>query len=331
MTSSNRLVVVTGATGFVGRVFVARLMNEPDVTVRCMVRPGSDASALRRLDGEVDIVVGDITQPETLPEAFEGAWGVVNLAGYREFWSRSRKQFYALNEGGAKNVFRACLASGVSKVVQVSTPLAFGVPDRIPFDENTTAGPHPSDYARSKYLGDAAGWRMLEEESLPLTIVYLAAVIGAGDDKSTMEVRRAVDRKLPALVGADTTYTYVYVGDAAEAITRALLKEDAIGKRYLIGDQRATTREYFELIGDIANVPIPSWNIPETCLLPVARGMEWLSRRTGRRPAIPLDVIKTTAAGSLLFDSSCAARELGMRYTPLKAALAEAVEEIRAT
>lgn len=331
MASRKKIVTVTGATGFVGRALVQRLLNERDVTIRCLVRPGSDVSVLRRLDGDVSLVFGDITQPETLLEAFDGAWGVVNLAGYREFWSRSRKHFYTLNEGGAKNVFRACLASGVGKVVQVSTPLAFGVPDRIPFDEDTPPGPHPSDYARSKYLGDAAGWRMYEEEGLPLTIVYLAAVIGAGDDKSTMEVRRAVDRKLPALVGADTTYTYVYVGDAAEAITRALLKSDAVGRRYLIGDQRATTREYFELIGEIANVPIPSWNIPETCLLPVARGMEWLSRRTGVRPAIPLDVIKTTAAGSLLFDSSRAAGELGMSYTPLKVALEEAVAEIRTT
>lgn len=331
MASRKKIVTVTGATGFVGRALVQRLMSEPDVAIRCLVRPGSDVSALRRLDGEVSLVYGDITQPETLNEAFKGAWGVVNLAGHREFWSRSRKDFYTLNEGGAKNVFRASLASGVSKVVQVSTPLAFGVPDRIPFDENTPPGGHPSDYARSKYLGDAAGWRMYEEEGLPLTIVYLAAVIGAGDDKSTMEVRRAVDRKLPALVGADTTYTYVYVGDAAEAITRALLKADAVGRRYLIGDQRATTREYFKLIGEIANVPIPSWNIPETCLLPVARGMEWLSRRTGVRPAIPLDVIKTTAAGSLLFDSSRAVEELGMSYTPLKVALEEAVAEIRAT
>jgi nucleoside-diphosphate-sugar epimerase len=331
MATTRKIVTVTGATGFVGRALVKRLTKEPGIDIRCLVRPGSDIAELRRLGREVGVVYGDIMQPETLLKAFEGSWGVVNVAGYREFWCRSRKHFYTLNEGGAKNVFRACLEAGVSRVVQVSTPLAYGVPEQIPFDEDTPAGRHPSDYARSKYLGDAAGWRMFEEAGLPLTIVYLAAVIGAGDDKSTMEVRRAVERKLPALVGADTTYTYLYVGDAAEAITRALLKADAIGRRYLVGDQRATTREYFELVGEIAEVPIPSWNVPETCLLPVARGMEWLSRKTGVRPVIPLDVIKTTAAGSLLFDSSRAARELGMSYTPLKTALQEAVAEIRST
>jgi dihydroflavonol-4-reductase len=167
------------------------------------------------------------------------------------------------------------------------------------------------------------------ERGLPLTAVYLAAVIGAGDDKATMEVRRAVEGKLPALVGADTTYTYVYVRDAAEAIVRALLKGDSVGCKYLIGNQRATTREYFNIIGELSGVRIPDWNIPERWLIPMARGMELVSRRTGKRPVLPLDVLKTTAAGSLLFDASRSEQDLGMTYTPLSAALAESVEEIR--
>jgi nucleoside-diphosphate-sugar epimerase len=134
---------------------------------------------------------------------------------------------------------------------------------------------------------------------------------------------------MPALVGADTTYTYVYVRDAAEAIARALLQSNTVGRRYLIGTERATTREYFQQIGRIADVPIPSWNIPEAMLFPVARGMEWVSSWTGVRPQLPLDVLRTTAAGSLLFDGSRAIAELGMAYTPLEKALAESVAEIQ--
>lgn len=227
-------------------------------------------------------------------------------------------------------MFEACREAGVAKVVQVSTPLAFGLPDQLPFNEASPAGHHTSDYARSKYLGDQAGWRLHESEGLPLTIVHLAAVIGAGDDKSTMEVKRAVEGKLPALVGADSTYTYVYVRDAADAITRALLKEDAIGQRYLIGNQRATTRDYFNTIGRLASVSVTHWNIPEAWLMPFARGMEVISHRTGRRPLLPLDVLKKTAAGSLLCDARRSIEELGMTYTPLETALAESIDEIHA-
>ena len=164
---------------------------------------------------------------------------------------------------------------------------------------------------------------------MPLSIVYLAAVIGAGDDKETMEVRRAVEGNMPALVGADTTYTYLYVRDAAEAIVKALMKEDTIGKQYLIGKERATTREYFNIIGEIADVSIPSMNLPEKMLIPFAKMMEKVSKVSGKRPELPLDVIKTTAAGSLLFDVSRSEEELDMTYTPLTHALSEAIADIR--
>jgi dihydroflavonol-4-reductase len=323
MARSKPILAITGATGFVGRYFVERIVREQKFRIRCLVRRNSNISTLQSLGKDISFCHGDITDETTLPEAFKDAWGVVNLAGYREFWSQDSNDFYEVNERGAINVFQASLDAGVKKVVH-------GVPDHIPFNEQSTPGQHPSDYARSKYLGDQAGWRLHDKEQLPLTIVHLAAVIGAGDDKETMEVRRAVEGKLPALVGANTTYTYVYVKDAAEAIARALLKSDSTGRSYLIGNQRATTRDYFTIIGRLADVPVPRWNIPESFLKPLAVGMDLVARRTGKRPMLPLDVLKTTSAGSLLFDPGRSIEELGMSYTPLETALAESIADIRA-
>lgn len=329
MTKKKNVVTVTGATGFVGRHVVERLLKEPDIEVRAMVHSRQGALELEPFSDQISCIEGDITKRESLVEAFRGAWGVINVAGYREFWSSKTERFYEINQQGALNVFESCLETNVEKVVQVSTPLAWGVPEHIPFNEDSSPGRHPSNYARSKHLGDEAGWRLYRKRSLPLSAVHLAAVIGAGDNKETMEVRRAVEGKLPALVGANTTYTYVYVRDAAEAIVRALLHEKSIGRKYLIGNQRATTREYFKMIGRIADVRIPDRNIPEDWLLPIAKGMETLSRLTKRRPVLPLDVLKTTAAGSLLFDASRSVEELKMTYTSLEIALTEAIEDIR--
>jgi dihydroflavonol-4-reductase len=297
MDGTARTIAITGATGFVGRRVVKRLLREPDIVLRCLVRPKSDTREL-----------------ESLSPLVVGAWGVINLAGYRDFWSPRPELYHRLNTRGAENVFRAALDANVEKVVQVSTPLAFGVPNEIPFDEDSPPGPHPSQYARSKYLADQIGWRMHSEKGLPLTVVHLAAVIGAGDPRPTMEVRRAVERRLPVLVGADTTYTYVHVD---------------VGRRYLIGTERASTREYFSLIGDLAGVPVPKYSIPEALLIPVARLLERFARRSGKRPVIPVDILKTTAAGSLVFDGSRAKTELGMTYRSLRTALSEAIDEIR--
>lgn len=327
-SEDSKIVALTGATGFVGTYVVDRLLEEEGLQLRCLVRPGSDVGMLRAHGDRVSIYEGDVTQPNTLIAFLEGAWGLVNLAGHRDFWAPS-DQFYAdLNTQGALNVFSAACDAGVQKAVQVSTPLAFGVPAEMPFDEDSEPGEHPSEYARSKYLGDQAAWGLRQERGLPLTVVHLAAVIGAGDPRPTMEVKRAVEGWLPFLVGADTTYTYLYVRDAAEAIVRALLLPNTVGRSYLVGGERATTRQYFGLIGELAGVASPQWNISETFLMPLARGLEYLAEWTGVRPAVPLDILKTTAAGSLLFDGSRAQRELGIEYTSLRTALREAVNEV---
>lgn len=327
---ADKTIAITGATGFVGRHVVERLLDESDVRLRCLVRRSSDTSQLRAHPDRIDMVRGDVYRRETLTPLVEGAWGVVHLAGYRDFWSRRRSLYYDLNVVGAENVFLAALDAGAEKVVHVSTPLAYGIPNEIPFDEDTKPGSHPSDYARSKHLADEMAWKLHDQSGLPLTVVHLAAVIGAGDPSPTMEVRRAVEEKLPALVGAETIYTYVYVRDAAEAIARALLLPQSLGRRYLIGTERATTREYFSMIGELADVRIPRFDLPEAALLPLARALGRVASWTGRRPGLPVDVLQTTAAGSLIFDGSRAKEELGMSYTPLREALREAVEAIRA-
>ena len=156
MSDALRTVVVTGATGFVGRHVVERLLEE-DVHVKCIIRKVADADKFDDHE-RLSFAIGDITKPNTLKRMFKDAWGVVNVAGLREFWTKNRKDFYRLNHIGAENVFRACLENDIQKVVQVSTPLAFGIPKQIPFNESTPAGKHPSDYSESKYLGDQVGF-----------------------------------------------------------------------------------------------------------------------------------------------------------------------------
>jgi hypothetical protein len=78
-------------------------------------------------------------------------------------------------------------------------------------------------------------------------------------------------------------------------------------------------------------VKVPSRNIPEALLIPVAKVMEVISKFSGKRPELPLDVIKTTAAGSLLFDASVSEKELGMQYHSLKIALGDAVKDFQKT
>ena len=139
----SKIIAITGSTGFVGRAVVERLLESEDVQLRCLVREGSDTEHLKSLGARVTLVRGDVMEPGTLPLLVDGAWGVINLAGKREFWSPRVQDFYDLNEHAAENVFRAALDAHCEKVIQVSTPLAFGMPEQRPFDE--TSAPSPTD------------------------------------------------------------------------------------------------------------------------------------------------------------------------------------------
>ncbi len=72
MPGKKRIVTITGATGFVGRATVARLLEEKGIQVRCMLRPGSDRSALAGLSGSLTYCDGDITRPGNTGASFRG-------------------------------------------------------------------------------------------------------------------------------------------------------------------------------------------------------------------------------------------------------------------
>ena len=89
-----RTIALTGATGFLGQAVVERLLEEPSLKLRCLVREGRNPKGLDERGPRVEIVPGDVCAPKTLGPLLEGAWGVINLAGLRGFWARATKDYY---------------------------------------------------------------------------------------------------------------------------------------------------------------------------------------------------------------------------------------------
>ena len=207
--------------------------------------------------------------------------------------------------------------------------MAYGFPEDSPFHEDSKPGPHVSHYARSKYRGDQIAAGLHNQKGLPLVMVYLAAVVGKGDKKTTMQIGPFLKGKVPAMIDSAHLFTYVYVKDAARAIVRAAEKERNIGEKYLIGNQVMATREYFQMISDIAGVPMPRYTIGEKTALLLSWVLTSFAQLTGRPPLMPLELMRTVYESSLLFDAHKAETELGIRHTPIRIALEEAVADIQ--
>lgn len=82
MLSNSDLVLVTGATGGVGQLVVAKLL-EKNIPVRALTRNRDKASQM--FAGKVEIVVGDICQPETLPQVTQNITHIICCTGTTAF------------------------------------------------------------------------------------------------------------------------------------------------------------------------------------------------------------------------------------------------------
>lgn len=151
-------VLVTGATGFVGRNLVPRLASE-GMEVCALVRRGANKSTVKRLSTSTSrILVGDVSKYEEIADALkqERIETVVHLAAIvqRKGTKASRQMYLRTNVDGTLNICKACLETGAKRLVHMSTADVHGpnASDQL-IDESYPYAP-ATDYEMSKAAAD---------------------------------------------------------------------------------------------------------------------------------------------------------------------------------
>lgn len=321
---------VTGATGFVGKWTVRRLVERGHET-RCLVRASSRTGELRRMG--LELAHGDLRDRASLLRGMSGCDGVVNIAAAYSFWLARKRDWTDVNVAGTRNIMDCALEARVSKVVQVSSLVVYGKPAERPFTERSAEGPRRfSEYARTKRVGDRIAWELHASRRLPLVVVYPGGILGPDDPKATGDyIRNLVRRRLPTTVFHDSPFPWVHVRDVAEILVRAVEARDNVGERYFAAAENLTFGEINEMIGEISAVPLPRLRLPAMLAMTSAALLTTLSRLTRRPPpwGMSLDQMRTMKEGAVV-DGGKAARELGIAYSPVRTALEEAVASVRA-
>lgn len=223
-------VLVTGATGFVGKN-VVRLFCEEDYNVTATDIKGADFSRLP----DVKCVESDITNKESLEKVVKNQDIIINVAGLVDL-NTHPKLLNAVNHLGVKNVCEVAKNSKVKKIIQVSSMGVYGNNKKVPLDEDDEKNPK-NNYEISKWKGEQEAFSYLNH--LEVIAVRPSTVYGFGSLHNAILPLFAMKKKkkLYSLKGGPLL-SHIHVEDVARAIVFLAEHPDAIGEAYNLADDR---------------------------------------------------------------------------------------------
>ena len=217
-------ILVTGATGKVGSHFVPRLLQREN-NVRLLVRRAEQAEAFRNLGAEV--IVGNLSQPESLASAVAGVHTVVHLAAF--FRGTDQERIRTTNEDGTLTLANASLSAGVERFVFTSTSNVYGSGQSRPAREDAPLRGRAT-YPQSKVSAEQALLEMYRTQGLGVRILRLGFVYGEGDPH--------VHESLPLLSQWHPAKRLhmVHHADVSQALLRTVVTVGIDGQTYNVAD-----------------------------------------------------------------------------------------------
>ena len=238
------IALLTGGAGVVGKALCRELLAR-GVCVRVLTLPGD--SLAKTLPKEVDVYYGDVTDLNSMRDAFLGADVVYHLAAI--LLSTKPGMFERVNTEGTRNVLSACKLANVRRILYVSS-ISVTYPILTPYGE-------------SKKRGES----LVRASGLEWTIVRPTLVIGDGGGVEFNMFRDYV-KKFPVYFmpgGGKSLKRPVRSVDLVKGIAVAGLEEKAVGKTYaLAGSTVMSMAEMAEHVLSVAGmrhlmVPLPWW------------------------------------------------------------------------
>lgn len=317
------MVLVTGATGHIGNVLVRQLL-ERDKKVRALIHRDETLTALGGL--KVEMVKGDVRNPDSLLQAFNGIDTVYHLAGVISILPGQNRLLHQVNVVGTQNTVKACLKTGVKRLVYTSSIHAIEEPPcGTVIDETLPCNPDkvPKGYGWSKAQATLAVLTGVEQ-GLDAVIVCPTGVIGPYDYKISemgQLITDFVNGDLKAYI--DGAYDFVDVRDVARGIILAGEKGQS-GECYILSGEQITVYGLLLLLQELTGVKAPSLKVPIWLAQIAARVTPLYYRLTRTKPRFTSYSIDVLCSNSVI-SSEKARRELGFATRPIRESIADAI------
>lgn len=318
---------VTGGTGFIGKHVVRKLIDRGDEVV-ALARSEGSAAALRAAGAE--IVMGDITNAESMRDGMKGCDVVFHMAAWYKVGSDDWMKAETINVGGTRKVLRLAHELGIPKIVYTSTITVLGDTEGQLVDESYRSnGPFLTEYDRTKWLAHYKVAEPLIEKGAPIVIVMPGGVYGPGDHSLIGEMMTLFYKGMPALPGPETTLTYAHVEDVAEGHLLAADKGE-IGESYILAGPAVPLGEMVDFWSYLTGKPAPAVRIPAKLVSPTAPVVSAAHSALSLSDLFSEETIAILGA-TYMARADKARTELGWKPRPLQAGMLETFEWIEQT
>lgn len=296
MSANDARILVTGASGYVGRLLSRRLLSEGS-RVRAMARRPEQLAQ----DGGIQAVYGDVLVPDSLGESLEG----IGTAYYLVHSMGAGRRYAQRDREGATNFARAAREAGVGKIIYLG---GLGSGDSL-----------SAHLASRREVG-----RILKDSGVPTLEFRAAVVIGAGS--LSFEMVRALVERLPVMVTprwVRTPTQPIAAADLLDYLIAALDPGSPSAGVFEIGGADRTSylgimKEYARQRGlKRAFIPVP--------VLTPALSSLWLKLVTPLHARVGRELIEGVRNPTVVQDPAALA-EFPVRPMGIRAALARATD-----
>ncbi len=305
--------LVTGASGFLGKRLLARLLEQlpPGERLRIFVRRDPPASINN--DSRIEVVLGDLGDAAAVDRAVAGTTLIYHVGGAM---SGGPADYERGTLAGTRNLLAGIKKHGMPKLVYISSLSVMhwcAAKAGVPVREDFALEPHADRrgaYTQNKLAAELLVRQAVQDDFVPAVILRPGQIIGPGVEMLTPSVGRRAGKRIVILGNGRQVLPMVYVDDVVDAILLAKERNVWTGEIFMLVDSAGVTQEQLARFADprasIVKVPRLFVNV-------LALGVEILGAML--RHPVPLSRYRVASSLSpMTFDCAAARQVLG--WTP---------------